>query len=48
MGGNRSPREVSKATAHLYIANPFGGLSRGFFSTHPSTEERVRRLRSMM
>ena len=48
MGVNRSPREVSKATAHLYIANPFGGLSRGFFSTHPSTEERVRRLRSMM
>jgi heat shock protein HtpX len=36
------------ATAHLFIINPFsgGGLVR-LFSTHPSTEERVERLRAM-
>jgi heat shock protein HtpX len=36
------------ATAHLFIINPFtgGGMLR-LFSTHPSTEERVERLRAM-
>jgi heat shock protein HtpX len=36
------------ATAHLFIINPLtgGGLLR-LFSTHPSTEERVERLRAM-
>ena len=36
------------ATAHLFIINPFtgGGLVR-LFSTHPSTEQRVERLRAM-
>ena len=36
------------ATAHLFIINPFsgGGLVR-LFSTHPSTQERVERLRAM-
>jgi heat shock protein HtpX len=38
------------ATAHLFIVNPFSGGAQRFlnlFSTHPSTEERVRRLREM-
>lgn len=38
----------SPATAHLFIVNPFtgGGLSQ-LFSTHPSTQERIERLRAM-
>ncbi|MEK7832631.1 MAG: zinc metalloprotease HtpX [Acidobacteriota bacterium] len=39
------------ATAHLFIINPFGGMSASgllrLFSTHPSTEDRVSRLESM-
>jgi len=38
------------ATAHMFIVNPFSGTGRtlmNLFSTHPSTEERVRRLREM-
>ena len=47
-GVQRVPREVPQATAHLYIANPFGGgAARQLFSTHPSTEERIRRLREL-
>jgi heat shock protein HtpX len=43
---------VSNATAHLFIANPFGakGVS-GFkklFSTHPPVEERITALRGMI
>ncbi len=39
--------ELQAAAAHQYIINPLhGGLS-GLFRTHPSTEERVERLRSM-
>ncbi len=37
----------TQATSSLYIVHPFkGGLS-GLFSTHPPTEERIRRLRQM-
>lgn len=44
-------QKASKATAHLFIANPFGakalhGLGR-LFSTHPLVEERVKALRGM-
>jgi heat shock protein HtpX len=44
--------QASEATAHLYIVNPFkkGALARTMatlFSTHPPTEERIARLRSM-
>ena len=47
-GVQMAPRQVSEATAHLYIASPFGGLNASrLFSTHPSTEERIRRLEAM-
>jgi len=39
---------ISQATAHLYIVNPFRGQGMtALFSTHPPTEERVRRLYAM-
>jgi len=45
------PLEVAnKATAHLYIVNPLldhRGKLNDLFSTHPPTEERVKRLRGM-
>jgi len=43
-------QKVSKATAHLYIANPLGSLKKGasrLFSTHPPIEERIKALRNM-
>jgi heat shock protein HtpX len=42
------PMEATPSTAHLFIIKPFvaGGLGR-LFSTHPSTEERIRRLQEM-
>jgi heat shock protein HtpX len=39
---------ANQATAHLFIANPFGGKVKGLFSTHPPVEERVKRLRGMI
>ena len=39
---------ANPATAHLFIVNPFSGLNfAGWFSTHPPTEDRVRRLYQM-
>ncbi len=41
-------RHASNATAHLYIANPFGGITKGvskLFMTHPPLEDRIRILR---
>jgi heat shock protein HtpX len=40
--------DANPATAHMFIVNPLhgGGLS-GLFSSHPSTEERIARLREM-
>ena len=41
---------ANKATAHLYIVNPFfdmRGKINDLFNTHPSTEERIKILRSM-
>lgn len=45
---SRRPLAASPASAHLFIVNPLRGkdLSR-LFSTHPPTEQRVERLRSM-
>lgn len=41
--------DANPATAHMYIVNPFAGvgsLALRLFSTHPPTEERVKRLRA--
>jgi heat shock protein HtpX len=37
--------KVNKSVSHLYFSNPFN--SRSWFSTHPSIEKRVKRLRNM-
>ncbi|QQR77006.1 zinc metalloprotease HtpX [Candidatus Nomurabacteria bacterium] len=37
-------QKAHKATAHLFIANPFGGKVRGLFATHPPVEDRVKAL----
>lgn len=38
-------QKASKATAHLFIANPFGGNKiKSLFATHPSVEARVQAL----
>jgi heat shock protein HtpX len=40
--------DVNPATAHLFIVKPFSGESfMRLFSTHPSTEDRIARLRAM-
>jgi heat shock protein HtpX len=42
----RIPLDASPATAHMFIIKPFSGRSlMRLFSTHPSTEERIARLR---
>ena len=44
----RIPMEATPATAHMFIIKPKLGLGLGnLFSTHPSTEERIRRLQAM-
>ncbi|KPV44903.1 zinc metalloprotease HtpX [Alicyclobacillus ferrooxydans] len=44
----RIPNPVNPATSHMFIVNPFRGESLArLFSTHPSTEERIKRLRAM-
>lgn len=47
-GSQMMPMQVNPATAHMYIVNPLKaeGLA-GLFSTHPSTEQRVAKLREM-
>jgi heat shock protein HtpX len=44
----RLPMETSPATSHLYIVNPLVGGLAGLFRTHPDTNERIARLRSMV
>jgi heat shock protein HtpX len=44
----RIPMEANPATSHLYIMKPLGGGGiMKLFSTHPSTEDRIRRLQEM-
>jgi heat shock protein HtpX len=44
----RLPMEATPSTAHLFIIKPRLGLGLGnLFSTHPSTEDRIRRLQEM-
>ncbi|MCP3978464.1 MAG: M48 family metalloprotease [bacterium] len=41
----RVPLDASPATSHMFIVAPLSGRSmRRWFSTHPPTEERIRRL----
>ncbi len=51
LGADTEPLEAAnKATAHMYIINPLTehkGWANNLFSTHPSIEERVKRLRRM-
>jgi heat shock protein HtpX len=48
---NKEPlQRANNATAHLYIANPFGQTKKflsNLFSTHPPIEERIAKLRQM-
>jgi heat shock protein HtpX len=45
----RIPMEASPATAHMFIIKPFSGQAlMRLFSTHPSTEQRIARLRAMV
>lgn len=51
---NRPMQKASHATAHLFIADPFGRQERsigqkisGLFQTHPPAAERIARLRAM-
>jgi len=45
---HRIPMEATPTTQHLYIMKPLaGGAMMRLFSTHPSTEERIKRLEAM-
>lgn len=45
---SRRPMDASPTSAHMFIVNPLrGGGIASLFSTHPPTEERVKRLRAM-
>jgi heat shock protein HtpX len=41
------PADANPATAHMFIINPLHGAISGLFATHPSTEERIARLKAM-
>jgi heat shock protein HtpX len=44
----RTPMDANPATSHLYIMKPLGGGGMmKLFSTHPGTENRIRRLQDM-
>lgn len=42
-------KRANRATAHLYIANPFSAKKiSGFFATHPPIQDRIKKLRKMI
>jgi heat shock protein HtpX len=46
-GAEAIEMDANPSTAHMFIVNPFAGLGgglRSLFSTHPPTEERIKRL----
>tara|TARA_B100000315_G_scaffold33801_1_gene28503 strand:- start:1 stop:858 length:858 start_codon:yes stop_codon:yes gene_type:complete len=48
MGSRAHPMKVAEGASHLFIVNPLKGESvANWFSTHPPTAERVRRLRDI-
>jgi len=49
IGAQSQPlRRANNATAHLYIANPFGAKKvRNMFATHPPIEDRIKALHNM-
>jgi heat shock protein HtpX len=50
MNENLPLRRANNATAHLYIANPFGASKKflsNLFTTHPPIEDRIAKLRQM-
>jgi heat shock protein HtpX len=44
---DNAPADANPATAHMFIVNPLHGGMSGLFASHPSTEERIARLRAM-
>jgi heat shock protein HtpX len=44
---DNAPADANPATAHMFIVNPLHGGVSGLFASHPSTEERIARLRAM-
>ena len=44
---DNAPADANPATAHMFIVNPLHGGISGLFASHPSTEERIARLRAM-
>ena len=46
-GTENYPADANPATAHMFIINPLHGGMSGLFASHPSTEERIARLRAM-
>ncbi|MFH1820924.1 MAG: zinc metalloprotease HtpX [Methanobacteriota archaeon] len=45
---NRPIRQSNKSTAHMFIVNPFQGVSlASLFSTHPPTQQRIARLENL-
>ena len=48
LGSEVRPMKVAEGASHLFIVNPLSGKNlASLFSTHPPTEERIRRLASM-
>ena len=45
---NEPLEAANRATAHLYIADPFKNKGSARFMTHPPIQERIKRLRSMI